>query len=151
MIRGGYIMYNSRIMNFHVNSSIRPLPVDPNYFVLKKRNKFTRWLMRMLKKLNVLDNRVEYEELTNVKKVEVDLFKLKDFLLQEMDFFASRNIPIERILLGRSQYEELIRGSELNSPLDIPYNEMTRYFMGVRVQLNPFIDGVVFVPREQWY
>lgn len=138
-------------MNFHVNSSIRPLPVDPNYFVLKKRNKFTRWLMRMLKKLNVLDNRVEYEELTNVKKVEVDLFKLKDFLLQEMDFFASRNIPIERILLGRSQYEELIRGSELNSPLDIPYNEMTRYFMGVRVQLNPFIDGVVFVPREQWY
>jgi hypothetical protein len=67
-----------------------------------------------------------------------------------MDFFASRNIPIERILLGRSQYEELIRGSELNSPLDIPYNEMTRYFMGVRVQLNPFIDGVVFVPREQW-
>lgn len=144
-------MYNSRIMNFHVDSSMRPLPVDPNYFVLKKRNKFTRWLMRMLKKLNVLDSRVEYEELTNVKKVEVDLFKLREFLLQEMDFFASRNIPIERILLGRSQYEEFTRGSELNSPLDIPYNEMTRDFMGARVQLNPFIDGVVFVPREQWY
>ena len=47
-------------MNFHVDSSMRPLPVDPNYFVLKKRNKFTRWLMRMLKKLNVLDSRVEY-------------------------------------------------------------------------------------------
>jgi len=144
-------MYKYPVMNFHVNTDIRPLPADPNYFVLKKRNKFTRWLMRMLKKFNILDSRVEYEELTNVNKVEVDLFKLREFLLQEMDFFASRNIPIERILLGRSQYEEFIRGSELNSPLDIPYNEMTRDFMGARVQLNPFIDGVVFVPREQWY
>ena len=138
-------------MNFHVNTDIRPLPVDPNYFVLKKRNKFTRWLMRMLKKLNVLDNRVEYTELTNVKKVEVDLLKLRELLMQEMEFFMYRNIKIERILLGRSQYEAFTRGSSLNLPLDIPYNEMTRDFMGARVQLNPFIDGVVFVPREQWY
>ena len=137
-------------MNFHVNTDIRPLPVDPNYFVLKKRNKFTRWLMRMLKKLNVLDNRVEYTELTNVKKVEVDLLKLRELLMQETEFFMYRNIKIERILLGRSQYEAFTRGSSLNHPLDIPYNEMTRDFMGARVQLNPFIDGVVFVPREQW-
>ena len=143
-------MYNSRIINFHVNKDLRPMPVDPNYFVLKKRNKFTRWLMRMLKKLNILESRVEYEELMSVNKVEVDLFKLRELLFQEMDFFASRNIPIERILLGRSQYEAFTRGSSLNHPLDIPYNEMTRDFMGARVQLNPFIDGVVFVPREQW-
>ena len=143
-------MYNSRIINFHVNKDLRPMPVDPNYFVLKKRNKFTRWLMRMLKKLNILESRVEYEEWMSVNKVEVDLFKLRELLFQEMDFFASRNIPIERILLGRSQYEAFTRGSSLNHPLDIPYNEMTRDFMGARVQLNPFIDGVVFVPREQW-
>ena len=129
---------------------MRPMPVDPNYFVLKKRNKFTRGLMRILKKFNILDNRVEYEELINVKKVEVDLYKLRELLYQEMDYFVSRNIPIERILLGRSQYEEFMRGDSLQSPLNIPYNGMTRDFMGARVQLNPFIDGVVFVPREQW-
>lgn len=137
-------------MNFHVNRDLKPLPADPNYFVLRKRNKFTKWLIRILKKLNIIGDRVEYEELVGAHKVEVDLLKLKDFLVREMDYFMYTNIKIERILLGRSQYEQFIRGDALVNPIDVPYNDMTRDFMGARVQLNPYIDGVVFVPREQW-
>ena len=137
-------------MNFHVESNLRPIMADPNYFVLKKRSKFTRWLMRMLKKLNVIGDKTEYTELMEVKKVELNLLKLKDFLIREMEYFMNRSIKIERILLGRSQYEQFIRGDDLIRPIDVPYNEMTRDFMGARVQLNPYIDGVVFVPREQW-
>lgn len=137
-------------MNFHVESNLRPMMADPNYFVLKKRSKFTRWLMRMLKKLNVIGDKTEYTELMEVKKVELNLFQLKDFLIREMKYFMSRNIKIERILLGRSQYEQFMRGDALTRHIDVPYNEMTRDFIGARVQLNPYIDGVVFVPREQW-
>lgn len=137
-------------MNFHVESNLRPIMADPNYFVLKKRSKFTRWLIRMLKKLNVIGDKTEYTELMEVKKVELNLFQLKDFLIREMEYFMNRNIKIERILLGRSQYEQFMRGDALTRPIDVPYNEMTRDFMGARVQLNPYIDGVVFVPREQW-
>lgn len=136
-------------MNFHVNTDIRPLPVDPNYFKLKKRNKFTRWLMRMLKKLNILENRVEYENVQNIQRVEVDLAKLHDFLMKEMYYFMERNIAIERVLLGRSQYDLFLQG-DLTHHINIPYNESTAKFMGVPVQLNPFIDGIVFVPRDRW-
>lgn len=137
-------------MNFHIESNLRPIMAVPNYFVLKKRSKFTRWLMRMLKKLNVIGDKTKYTELMEVKKVELNLFQLKDFLIREMKYFINRNIKIERILLGRSQYEQFMGGDALTRPIDVPYNEMTRDFMGARVQLNPYIDGVVFVPREQW-
>ena len=127
------------------------MAVDPNYLVLKKRNRFTRWLVRVLVKLEVLEHKKEYAFRTDVERVEIDLGDLFNSIRRELDYFMSRNIVIERILVGRSQYEQFLRSGDLReNNLQIPYTDLNRMIFGARVELNPFIDGIVFIPKEKW-
>lgn len=134
------------IRNYRVAMKTRVLPCNPNYYELNKRNRFTRWIMKVLLKLKVVRHKSEYEEYTTHNYVEIDINDLYNSLKKEVFYFQSKGIPLDRILVGRDIYDKFLRG-EICKSISIPYTPETS-FLGVRVQLNPYIDGVVFVPRD---
>lgn len=143
------MMMPNHIMNFHVQRNRVPLTIDNGTFHIRKSGKLINFIVKILKKLNMIESKLEYDWEITANKIEIDLVNLGYEIRKEMDYYQSQNISIERIIMGRDHFEAFLKG-QLDTHFDIPSNGYVRSYLGVRVQLNPYISGIVFLPSEKW-
>ena len=150
-------------MNFIVNNyvpRIEPTYTQETHLVVKPgnvKNKFFRKVVEfILKKLE--KHHVIYEEQREVfnrndvryEQVAIDLDNI-DRCIEETYFkYREQGIDIYYIMLGRDLLEGIDKlGNIVRTEIPKSYNlRLHHKYIGVQFILNPFMDGVVFIPRN---
>lgn len=140
-----YKVMESRVPTTNYNS----FEINTNVSKYKLVNKFVEWIVEKLKKRGILKYRVQYVDETNFKSFEINFNTIYRELREQLNYFEYRGERIGMIVLGNKQMHQLMRCDELrhciniNMPLEVP-NKL----MGVKLVLNPYIDGIVFIPQS---
>ena len=140
----------SKIVNYHLSSECRLLAYNQEHLTILKKSRFSNFIIKILLKFKVIEYKREYERKLDVFQIELDLEFLGDTIRKELSYFREKGRDIEKVIVGREQYYELLKGDLMDVIFDVPSNSDSFSYIGVRVQLNPYIDGVVFLPKEKW-
>ncbi len=127
------------------------------YKVQIQQNGFQGWiqkhLLKYFKKHAVLKHFVDSHKFVDMKVVTIDLVSLHETLMNYYDnIMTTYGIAIDRILVGQDVYQKLT-SQTLEQPVhfiiqpDSMYG-YPKFFCGIPIQVIPWIDGIVFVPKE---
>jgi len=125
----------------------------PGEYKLKLVNKKT-WIVRLA--LWLLEKSGCTVTDSTRKEIVYESFTLKvddlyDFILAQKDIvyrdYGYRDI--EKILVGYSQFNKLAKNAKNNGMYSAGYSFVTPKLMGMSVQVVPWLDGIVIVPKEE--
>jgi len=114
----------------------------------RNRDKVTK-LMKQIGKLRK-EGLLEYErvcsERIEYRPITIDLDRLSEFMHDRLRYFhAKEHVEIETIIMGKRYYQHYIDGV-VKSSFYVPIAKYN--FSGIRVLIDPLIDGMVFVRKE---
>ena len=139
-------MERSKIINYTIQTELIPAAVQNTYRV-KTPTKFKNWLIKVLFKLNILEeyfgNQIIY------KRVQIDTDKITKLIriLYDDIYCNSGNKP-RKVIIGfdkmRELELELYEEMRFDMPLELNGYEGRKVF-GLEIVLNPRIDGLVLI------
>ena len=134
------------IVNYRVVESHVPI-VKENSYVIKQPTKFKKWVVRILLKLNIIENEI----ITEIKYTRVEIHKDKIVeLIRELidDIYYSNNKEPRQVIIGYNKMRQLdievMQEMRFNMPLELNGSEGRKIF-GLDIMMNPRIDGLVLI------
>lgn len=122
-----------------------------NKYYYETNNKFIKWLLSKLIKHKLIQKKeyINRKEKFTYKEFSIDSNDIERFIMEQMDNnYHLNRIEMEKILIGSRYLNEL--GIQISKNILLPYMPMGRLekIAGVPLVLCPYIDGIVFVPKD---
>lgn len=139
-------MERSKIINYTIQTELTPMAVHDTYRI-KKPTKFKKWLIKVLFKLNILED--YFDNKITHKRVQIDPDKITKLIrvLYDDIYCNSGNEP-RKVIVGFDKMRELdlelYQEMRFDMPLKLSGHEGRKVF-GLEIVLNPRIDGLVLI------
>jgi hypothetical protein len=150
-------LIGEKIMIFKV-SNTQPVAnwedINTQKYYYETNNKFVEWLLDKLIKHNLIEKKeyIDRKRRISYQEVSIDTRKLIDFIIEHMNKMRYYNCEnVEKILIG-GKYLRMME-LEVTQSIFINHYEPNgnlSMFCGIPIVLCPYIDGIVFVPKERY-
>lgn len=151
--------FRAPIRNYRIHEEVREvqdftkLRVNESPTKYKFVNKLLIKVVDKLKKWGVLKYSTSFEKDIITSEIVIDYSNLYKELRDQFNYFSYRNEEIEFIIIGNKQMHQLMRCDDVQHCLRIitPTEGVPKSIAGKTLILNPYIDGIVFVPKNGMY
>ena len=90
-----------------------------------------------------------YKQTTEYSTLVIDMQKLSDFMHERVNYIRHvYHKEVKMIIMGRNYYQNYISGVVTDS-FYVHMEVYTKNFMGIKILVDPLIDGIVFVREEE--
>ena len=150
------------IENYHVQEKITRIPAmdcyQVNFSDIKSKwlRKIVYWIKKKLEARDIIEPHFCRDTSFIVHSVNFDLDKIGKLINKELYEFSMRGEEVHKIMVGRELFLKISNSTELNRTGVFrvtlpPYTTNSRpqyYFQHIELIVNPYMDGIVFIPEH---
>lgn len=127
------------------------IPID--FYQINKNGKFV-WLQKLCWKLLKKYGKPDFIQQYSIKCVDLEFKKVIDLIMQNIDAVHQiEQLECKYIVIGHNKLKELMSDDisrhyfSFQIPRNAELNHQQRMFLGMRIILCPWIDGVFCLPE----